>query len=88
MSSHVSSLTYLAHVVTCMHPLQVEQEMARRFSLSEESLLAFEVQDLDIEQYMQEPAAVQNAVQCYRVVSDENKGAMTQTSLGHFYQEG
>ena len=71
-----------------MHSLQVEQEMARRFSLSEESLLAFEAQDLDIEQYMQEPAAVQNAVQCYRVVSDENKGAMTQTSLGHFYQEG
>ena len=71
-----------------MHSLQVEQEMARRFSLSEESLLAFEAQDLDIDQYTQEPAAVQNAVQCYRVVSDENKGAMTQTSLGHFYQEG
>lgn len=42
MSSHVSSLTYLAHVVTCMHPLQVEQEVARGFSLAEEAPLVFE----------------------------------------------
>ena len=56
--------------------------------LSEESLLAFEAQDLNTEQYMQEAAAVQNVMQCYRVVYDENKRAMTQTSLGHSYQEG
>ena len=76
------------YTVTCVHPLQGEQEIARRVSLSEESLLAFEAQNLNIEQYTQEAQAVQNAMQCYRVVYDENKRAMTQTSLGHFHQEG
>ena len=60
------------------------QEMARGFSLFEEALLVFEAQDPNVEQYMKVAAAVQNAIQCYRVISDEKKRATTQTSLDHF----
>ena len=49
------------------------QEMARRFSLFEEVLLVFEAQDPNAEQYTEVAAAVQNAVQCYRVIYDEKK---------------
>ena len=50
------------------------KEMAREFSLFEEALLVFEAQDLNVEQYMKVAAAVQNAIQCYRVIYDEKKG--------------
>ena len=49
------------------------QEMARGFSLFEEALLVFEAQDSNIECYMKVAAAVQNAVQCYRVIYDRKK---------------
>ena len=64
------------------------QEMARGFSLSEEALLVFEAQDLNVEQYMKVAAALQNAIQCYHVICDEKKRATTQTSLDRFFQEG
>ena len=62
------------------------QEMARRFSLFEEALLVFEAQDLNVERYMKFVAAVQNAIQCHRVIYDEKKRATTQTSLDHFFK--
>ena len=48
------------------------QEMARGFSLSEEVLLVFEAQDPNVERYTKF-AAVQNAIQFYRVLYDEKK---------------
>ena len=60
------------------------QEMARRFSLSEEALLVFEAQDLKAEWYMKDAAAVQNAIQCYHVIYDGKKRATTWTSLDCF----
>ena len=62
------------------------QEMARGFSLFEEALLVFEAQDPNVERYMKVAAAVQNAIQCYRVIYDEKKGSTTQTSLDHFFK--
>ena len=44
------------------------QEMARGFSLFEEALLAFEAQDLNIQQHTKVAEAVQNAIQCYHVI--------------------
>ena len=64
------------------------QEMARGFSLFEEALLVFDAQDLNVESYTKVAAAVQNAIQCYRVIYDEKKRATTQTSLDRFFQEG
>ena len=55
--------------------------MARGFSLFEEALLVFEAQDPKVEQYTKVAAAVQNAIQCSRVVYDEKKRATTQTLL-------
>ena len=49
------------------------QEMARGFSLSEEALLVFESQYPNIEWYLKVATAVQNAIQCYRVICDEKK---------------
>ena len=46
------------------------QEMARGFSLLEAALLVFEAQGLNIERYMKAAAAVQKAIQCYRVIYD------------------
>ena len=46
------------------------QEMARGFSLFEEALLVFEAQDPNVELYMKVAAAIQNAIQCYRVIYD------------------
>ena len=62
------------------------QEMARGFSLFEEALLVFEAQDQNIEWYAKAAAAVQNAIQCYRVIYDEKKRATTQTSLDGFFK--
>ncbi|KAJ8792345.1 hypothetical protein J1605_019901 [Eschrichtius robustus] len=62
------------------------QEMARGFSLLEETLLVFEAQDPNVEWYTKVAAAVQNAIQCYRVIYDEKKRATTQTSLDHFFK--
>ena len=60
--------------------------MARRFSLFEEALLVFESQDPNVELYTKVAAAVQNAIQCYRVIYDERKRVTTQTSLDHFFK--
>ena len=47
--------------------------MARRFSLFEETLLVFEAQDPNVELYTKVASTVQNAIQCYYVISDEKK---------------
>ena len=62
------------------------QKMARRFSLFEEALFAFEAQDPNTEWYPKVAAAIQNAIQCYLVIYDEKKRAATQTSLDHFFK--
>ena len=62
------------------------QEMARGFSLFEEALLVFEAQDLNTERYTKVAAAIQNAIQCYCVIYDENKRATTQTPLDRFFK--
>ena len=62
------------------------QEMARGFSLFEKALLVFEAQDPNVEQYTKVAAAIQKAIQCYRVVYDGQKRATTQTSLDHFFK--
>ena len=49
------------------------QEMARGFSLFEEALLVFEAQDTSVEQYTKVAAAIQNAIQFYRVIYDKKK---------------
>ena len=51
----------------------VMQEMARGFSLFEETLLIFEAQDLKIEWYMKLVAAIQNVIQCYLFRYEEKK---------------
>ena len=60
------------------------QEMAKGFALSEEALLVFEAQVSNVERYMKVAAAIQNAIQCYRVIYKEKKRATTQTSLDRF----
>ena len=63
--------------------------MARGFSLFEEALLVFEAQDPqdpNVGWYTKVAAAVQNTIQCYRVIYDEKKRATTQTSLDHFFK--
>ena len=62
------------------------QEMAREFSLFEEALLVFEAQDPNVEQYTQVAAAIQKAIQCYRVIYEEKERATTQTSLDRFFK--
>ena len=57
------------------------QDMARGFALFEEALFVFEAQDPNVERYTKVEAAVQNAIQCYRVIYDEKKRATAQTSL-------
>ncbi|XP_043291812.1 tigger transposable element-derived protein 1-like isoform X1 [Cervus canadensis] len=57
------------------------QDMARGFSLFEEALFILEAQDPNVERYTKVEAAVQNAIQCYRVIYDEKKRATAQTSL-------
>ena len=41
------------------------QEVARGFSLSEDALLGFEVQDVNTEWYLKAAAAIQNTIQGY-----------------------
>ena len=60
------------------------QEIARGFSLFEEALLAFEAQDLNIQQYMEVAETVQNAIQWDSVIYDEKKRATIQISLDPF----
>ncbi|XP_003586775.1 uncharacterized protein [Bos taurus] len=56
-------------------------EMARGFSLFKEALLVFEAQDSNVEQYTKVAAAVENAIQCYRVIYEKKKGDTAQTTL-------
>ena len=54
--------------------------MARAFPLFEETLLVFEAQDPNVEQYTKVAAVVQNAIQCCCVIYDkenEKKRATT-----------
>ena len=64
------------------------QETARGLSLFEEALLVSEAQDSGIEQDIKFAPVVQNAVQCYCVVCNEEKRTTSQTSLDHVFQEG
>ena len=64
------------------------QEMARGFSLFEETLLVFKAQDLNVELYTKVAAAVQNAVQCYSIIYDEKKRSYYPDITGSFFQEG
>ena len=49
------------------------QEMARGLSVSDEALLVFEAQEPNIEQYIKATAAVENAIQCYCLIFDQEK---------------
>ena len=60
--------------------------MARGFSLSEEALLVFEAQDLNVEWYTKFAAAIQNAIQCYRVIYEKKKSYYSDIT-GSFFQE-
>ena len=60
--------------------------MARGFF--EEALFVFETQDLNLEWYTKVAAAVQNAIQRYRVIYDEGKRAATQMSWDHLLERG
>ena len=62
------------------------KEMAGGFSLFEEALLVLEAQDSNIGWYAKVAAAVQNAIQCYRVIYDKKNRATTQTSLDRFFK--
>ena len=57
--------------------------MARQFSLFDGVLLVFEAQGQNTEQYRKVAAAIQNAIQAYRVIYDKKKGATTQALLDH-----
>ena len=60
------------------------QEIARGFSLFEEALLVFEAQNPNVEYYTKFAAAVQNVIQCCRVIYEEKKRA----SLDRFFKGG
>ena len=47
--------------------------MAGTFPLSEETLLVFEAQDPNVEQYTKVAAVVQNAILCYHVIYDQKR---------------
>ena len=59
-------------------------EIARGFSLFEEALLVFEAQNPNVEYYTKFAAAVQNVIQCCRVIYEEKKRA----SLDRFFKGG
>ena len=66
-------------------------ERARGFSLFEEALLVSEARDSGIEQDIKFAAVVQNTVQFYCVIYDEEekkKRATIQTSLDHVFKKG
>ena len=48
--------------------------------------VSFEAQDLSVEQYRKVAAAIQNAIQCYRVTQDKEKRATGQTSRDCFFK--
>ena len=50
----------------------------------EKALFVFEAWDLNLGWYRKVAGAVQNAIQHYYIISDEENGAPTQTSLEHF----
>ena len=52
------------------------QEMAGGFYLFEEAPSVWQGQDPNVECYMKVAAALQNATQYYRVISDKKKGAI------------
>ena len=64
------------------------QEMAREYSLFKEALLAFEAWGRKVEWYTKVTAAIQKAIQCYRVIYDERIKSYytTQTLVGHFFK--
>ena len=65
------------------------QDMARGFALFEEALFVFEAQDPNVERYTKVEAAVQNAIQCYRVIYDEKKKKSYFPDItGSFFQKG
>ena len=49
------------------------QEVARGFSLFEETLLVYKVQEPNIEKYIKIAAPVQNAIQHYWIICDGEK---------------
>ena len=61
------------------------QEMEKGFSLFEEAWLAFAAQDPIIQQCVKVAAAIQNAIQCSRVIYNKEKRATTWTSLDLFF---
>ena len=62
------------------------QEMAGEYSSLEEALLAFEAQDPNVERCRKVAAAVQNAVQCYSVIHDEEKKSHHTDITGSFFR--
>ena len=62
--------------------------MARGFSLFEGALLVSETHDPNIEQSVKGAAAVQNAIQCCSVNSDEKKKTSYPDIAASFSQEG
>ena len=60
------------------------QEMEREFYFFEKALLVFEARDLNLGWYRKVAGAVQNAIQHYYIIYDEENRATTQTSLEHF----
>ena len=63
------------------------QEVARGFSLFEETLLVYKVQEPNIEKYIKIAAPVQNAIQHYYSIYDEKNRATTQISLDCFFKK-
>ena len=49
------------------------QKMARGFTLFEEALLVFKVQDPNVKWYMKVETAIQNTILCYCVIYNEKK---------------
>ena len=62
------------------------QEMAGEYSSLEEALLAFEAQDPNVERCRKVAAAVQNTVQCYGVIHDEEKKSHHTDITGSFFR--
>ena len=56
--------------------------------MSEEALLVFETQDINVEWHMKVAAAVQKPIQCYHVIHDEEKYSYYSDTTGLFFQEG
>ena len=61
------------------------QEMEKGFSLFEEAWLAFAAQDPNIQQCVKVAAAIQNAIQCSRVIYNEEKKSYYLDIAGSFF---